>query len=289
MTSPKTILAIRNLYPKKQLGQNFLYDPSIAEMIVRRSGIMMEDTVLEIGAGLGALTIPAARSANKVYAVEKDGKIFGILKAEILEAGLSNVELINKNIFHVDFKELADNISDKFIVLGNLPYNISSQALVRLIENRIYISRAVLMFQKEMARRIIAKPCSKDYGRLSVMAGYCAEIKRIAEVKSHLFYPKPKIDSEVLEIKFKEKYTQSAIDENLLFKVIKAGFSKRRKTLKNALCQSEFHINAKTAINLLEKAGIDPVRRAETLSIDEFVILSNVFKTVRNVNFINYP
>ncbi|MBW1898178.1 MAG: ribosomal RNA small subunit methyltransferase A [Deltaproteobacteria bacterium] len=276
MTSPRILLAAHNIRPKKQLGQNFITDPAFTKMIVNRSGILPEDVVLEIGAGLGALTIPLARKAKKVFAVEKDRQLIDILKTEILAGGLSNTVILEKNILTVDIEVLAENIGRKIVVMGNLPYNISSQILVQLVKSRKMVSRAILMFQKEMAQRISAQPNCKDYGRLAVMLRYCADIKKLADAKASLFYPKPKVDSEILEIKFKSKVVHPARDEAFFFKVIKGAFGNRRKTLKNALAASELNIDANTAKHILERSGIDPVRRAETLNIEEFVRLSNL-------------
>ena len=277
MTSPRILLAAYNLHPKKQLGQHFLSDPSTAEMITKRSGIVPEDIVLEIGAGFGALTIPLARIAKKVYAIENDRRLIDLLKTEILANGLSNVELMEENILKFDINRLAENVGHKIIIIGNLPYNISSQILVKLIKSRTAVIRAVFMFQKELARRITAQPGCKDYGRLTVMLGYCAKIKKLADVKASLFFPKPKVDSQLIEIRFLETIKYPAYDEALLFRVIKGAFGQRRKTLKNALAGSELNIDAKTAQNILDKAGIDSSQRAETLTVLEFVKLSNVF------------
>ena len=276
MTSPRILLAVHNIRPKKQLGQNFIIDPAFTKMIVNRSGISPEDVVLEIGAGLGALTIPLARKAKKVFAVERDRQIIDILKTEILASGLSNTVIIEKNILTVDIEVLAENIGRKIVVMGNLPYNISSQILVQLIKSRKMVSRAILMFQKEMAQRISAQPDCKDYGRLSVMLRYCSNIKKLADARASLFYPKPKVDSEILELRFKSKAVDPARDEAFFFRVIKAAFGNRRKTLKNALAASELDIDANTAMDILERSGIDPVRRAETLNTAEFVKLSNL-------------
>ncbi len=277
MTSPRILLAAYNLHPKKQLGQNFLSDPSTAKMIATLSGITSKDVVLEIGAGLGALTIPIAQTAKKVYAIEKDRRLIDLLKTEILANRLSNIELMEVNILKFDINRLVENVGHKIIVIGNLPYNISSQIIVKLIKSRSAVIRAVFMFQKELARRITAQPGCKDYGRLTVMLGYCAKIKKLADVNAHQFFPKPKVDSELLEIRFFETIKCPANNEALLFKVIKGAFGQRRKTLKNALAGSELDIDAKTAQNVLDKAGIDSSLRAETLTISQFVTLSNVF------------
>jgi 16S rRNA (adenine1518-N6/adenine1519-N6)-dimethyltransferase len=275
MTSPRTLLGAWNIHPKKQLGQNFLIEPSIATMIVARSGILAEDIVLEIGAGLGALTIPMAGVAQTVYAVEKDHQLIDLLKTELLTHNVDNVNIIENDILHFDVKALTENHHREIIVVGNLPYNISSQILVQLINSRETVSKAILMLQKELARRLTAKPNCKDYSRLTVMLRYCADIQSLLTVDAAFFFPKPKINSEVLEIKFKNKQEDRATDEKFLFGVIKASFGRRRKTLKNALAGSELKIGADTALQALDFAGIDPIRRAETLEVSEFVKLSN--------------
>jgi 16S rRNA (adenine1518-N6/adenine1519-N6)-dimethyltransferase len=275
MTSPKILLAAHNIRAKKQLGQNFIVDPAFAETIVRRADITSEDIVLEIGAGVGALTIPLARKAKKIFAVERDPRIIGILNTQIFAGGCTNVLVIEKDILAMDMDALTNDGVSNIVVMGNLPYNISSQILIQLIHSRKNFSRAVLMFQKELSQRITAEVGCKDYGRLSVMLRYCSDFRKLVDVKASLFYPKPKVDSEILELKFKKHIEDQATDELFFFKVIKAGFGKRRKTLKNALIASELNIDADTATRVLEMSGIDPIRRAETLTVAEFVKLSN--------------
>jgi 16S rRNA (adenine1518-N6/adenine1519-N6)-dimethyltransferase len=275
MTSPRALLSAHNIRPKKHFGQNFLADPNIAGMIVERSEILPDDVVLEIGAGLGALTIPVALKARKVFAIEKDRHIIGILRVEMIANRLSNVEIIEKDFLKLDLKAMLKTNGQKIIAMGNLPYNISSQVLVRLVSFRKMVSRAVLMFQKEMAQRITASPGCKEYGRLTVMLKYCSDIKKIADINASSFYPKPKVDSEVLEIRFKRKPEYLADDETFLYRVVKAAFGNRRKTLKNALFASNLGIEANHAKVVLERSEIDPMRRAETLDIEEFVRLSN--------------
>jgi len=277
MTSPATLLKKWDIQAKKQYGQNFLSDPSVAQSIVSRSGIGPEDIVLEIGAGLGALTVPLSKIADKIYAIEKDLRMIPILQDEMASHHIDNIVLLNKNILTVDIEQIAKDENRKIIIVGNLPYNISSQILVRMIRSRNVIHHAVLMFQKELAQRIIATPGNRDYGRLSAMLQYCADIKPVTEVKASAFFPKPKIDSEVLYIQFKKQISLPAIDEELLFKVIKAAFGQRRKTLRNSLAGSQLPIDATTAGRVLEQSNIDPSRRAETLSVDEFSVLSNNF------------
>ena len=273
MTSPKTLLNAWNIKAKKQLGQHFLTDPSTADMIVDRAEIDSEDIVLEIGAGLGALTIPLARAAAKVYAVEKDQRLYDLLKAELLVKKVSNVILIPKDILQLDYQPIFEENGRRLIVFGNLPYNISSQIIINLIRSRNFVRRAVLMFQKELAQRLTARPGSKDYGRLAVMLHYCANVKTLASIGASVFFPAPKIASEILELDFKNTIDYPQHDEAMLFQVVKAAFGNRRKTLKNALSASGLRIDPKTAKHALEAADIDPSRRAETLSVREFIAL----------------
>ena len=273
MTSPIVLLKAWNLKPKKQLGQNFLLHPSTAEAIASRASLSSDDVVLEIGAGLGALTIPVARNVKKIYALEKDQQIAELLKTEILVNHISNCEIVQGNILKIDLQTFAENAARKIIVVGNLPYNISSQILVKLIHSRHAVERAIVMFQQELAQRISAQPGSKEYGRITAMLRYCADIRIVANIKASKFYPPPKVDSQVLEIRFKSTSVYGEHDEAMLFKVIKAAFGNRRKTLKNALVASELRLLPQTALQALGSAGIDPSRRAETLEPSEFVSL----------------
>ena len=279
MTSPAVLMKAWNLHPKKQLGQNFLADANMAAAIVNYIGLSADDVVLEIGAGLGSLTLPLARQALKVMAVEKDHRLVELLNTELVAAGLDNVSLLEKDILKLDIPALAKAQNSDLTVVGNVPYNISSQIMVQLLKARACIKKSVLMFQKELARRISAPPGSKAYGRISVMVQYCAKVTVLTEVKAVLFFPKPNIDSLVLNIDFNPDAGKQVRDEAFLFDVIKAAFSKRRKTLRNALAGFIPGFDAQLSAKALKEAGIDPVRRAETLSVDEFVHLSNHIHT----------
>jgi len=274
-TSSIKLLFAQGLRPKPWLGQNFLADPQAAERIVRLSGIGPDDTVLEIGPGLGALTLPLARIAKRVYAVEKDRQIIPLLASELASEHITNVDIIAENILYLRLESLFPEEPRKLVVIGNLPYNISSQVIIQLIHSRAGLSRAVLMLQKELARRISAEPGNRDYGRITVALRYCAEIRSLIQIKSSQFFPKPKVDSEIVEIRFKPVIETSASDETVFFSIVKAAFSKRRKTLKNSLAGSQFFKDANQAKAFLESVGIDSIRRAETLTVDEFVALSN--------------
>jgi 16S rRNA (adenine1518-N6/adenine1519-N6)-dimethyltransferase len=275
MASPHTLLKTSQMRAKKQLGQNFLSDPQAAEAIAARSQVGARSVVLEIGAGLGALTVPLARKAARVLAVEKDRELLPLLKTELLAKEITNVEVIAADILALDWETLGQTSDTKLLVMGNLPYNISSQILVRLIRHRHWVERAVLMFQKELAQRIMAGPGNRDYGRLSVMLQYCALIRPVMDLKASQFYPRPKVDSVVLEIGFLPSPPVPADDEDFFGQVVKAAFGRRRKTLRNALGGSQLPMTPSAAAALLQAASIDPARRAETLSVAKFVTLSN--------------
>lgn len=274
-TSPKKLLLANNIRAKRWLGQNFLSDNRTAERIVTLSNIGPEDTVLEIGPGLGALTLPMARTAKKIYTVERDQEIIPLLESELDAAHIDNVEVISENILYVNLKELFSDEDLRVVVIGNLPYNISSQVLIQLIHARDILCRAVLMFQKELAKRLTADPGNKDYSRITVALRYCADVRSLMQLKASQFFPKPKVDSEILEIRFNPAIENPANDESVFFSVIKAAFSKRRKTLRNSLAGTGLFKDTDAAKSVLERAGIDPMRRAETLSVEEFVALSN--------------
>jgi 16S rRNA (adenine1518-N6/adenine1519-N6)-dimethyltransferase len=210
---------------------------------------------------------------KKVFAVEKDNQLIELLKTELLANRISNCEIMPQNILEMDLQTCADAMASKLTVVGNLPYGISSQILIKLIHSRSAIQRAVLMFQKELAQRITAKPGGKKYGRITAMLRYCADIRFLMDIKSSVFYPPPQVDSTVIEINFKPTSFYGPHDEAMLFRVIKAAFGNRRKTVKNALAGGELPIDTQLALQALSTAGIDPMRRAETLEPSEFVAL----------------
>lgn len=283
MTSPQLLLKIFKLKAKKDLGQNFLVDPSTSEMILDRAEIFYgyEGNLIEIGAGLGALTLAASRRVKAVHAIETDRDLIPVLESEMLRSGCSNIHLHRGNFLKTDLASLLGE-GRHTIVIGNLPYNISSQILIRILQFRDRIARGIFMLQAEMAERIVAKPGKKDYGRLSVGLQYCGDIRLLCHVRAHLFYPRPKVDSAVIEIRFKENPDFAAKDEKLFFEVVRAAFSQRRKTLRNSLSAGLQDLNPKDAEGLLEEININPMRRAETLSIEEFVRLANFLHETRS-------
>lgn len=275
MTAPHTLLKAHRLIAKKQLGQNFLGDPGIARQIVRLARLEADDAVVEVGAGLGMLTTAIASVARRVWAIETDGRLLDLLKSELARASLENVVVIKADILGLRLTPFEADAGGPLVVMGNLPYHLSSQILVSLIEQRASVERAILMFQKEMAERLVAPPGKKTYGRLTAMIGYCARVKALKDYPARHFFPRPKIDSSVVEIRFRATPVAEALDETFLFQTIKAAFAQRRKTLKNALMGSFLKPGPVAVKIALTAAGIDPQRRAETLNAVEFVRLSN--------------
>lgn len=274
MTHPGQLLNEKNLFAGKEMGQNFLSNPGTAKMIVDKIGLSQNTRVLEIGPGLGALTIPIARAACHVTAVETDGRLIPLLQQELDHANVKNVSIIHKNFLKFDMDELTND--NKWVVIGNLPYNISSQILFRLVEQRRCIETAFLMFQTELAKRIVAKPGGRDYSRLSAVVQYAARVNQITQIGPSSFFPKPDVDSTILKFTFFEPGEISPEQETLLFNVIKAAFSKRRKSLKNAMVGGEFEFEKQFIIQALEVAGIDAKRRAETMTVEEFKSLAGI-------------
>jgi 16S rRNA (adenine1518-N6/adenine1519-N6)-dimethyltransferase len=279
MTAPQTLLKAWNLKSHKALSQNFLKEPTICRQIVSLAKIDKPETVLEIGAGLGAMTVELAVKARQVIAVEKDRQLVPLLRAELLAQRVQNVQLLQQDILSLEWEPLVRSLDKPLVVMGNLPYNISSQIIVMLIRERQWVDRAVLMFQKELADRLVAGPGSKTYGRLSVMLQYYADVARLRTIPAKMFYPKPKVDSALLGVQFKAQIDSPATDEKLLARVVQAAFGQRRKTMRNALSAGLLPLDAPAAETVLNTSRIDPRRRAETLSVEEFVVLSNQVQT----------
>ncbi len=274
MSSPRTILAACGLRPRKRLGQHFLSDPAVPRAILARAGIGPREPVLEIGPGLGALTFPLAEAGARVTAVEKDPELGRLLRERLSAAGIDNVRVIEGDILAIDLEALAQEAGGRLSVFGNLPYNISSQVVIRLIEGRAHIARAVLMFQRELALRLRAAPGGRQGGRISVLLALTGKVRPLLRVGPGAFQPPPKVDSEVLEIRFADEPAFPPEAEGPLFRLVAAAFGQRRKTLRNALRAAFPRLEPRRLDAALLACGIDPQRRAETLSPAEFVRLS---------------
>lgn len=258
----------------KSLGQNFLVDDNLLKKIVDAAEITKEDIVFEVGTGIGTLTYELAKRAKKVVAVEIDKNLIPILQDTLCE--FDNVTIINQDILRTDLKELTPKYAQgrPIKVVANLPYYITTAIIMKFLESNISLDLFVLMIQKEVADRIAAKPSTKDYGSLTVAIQYYATSEIIAKAPKTAFVPQPNVDSSVIRLRIKTKREVQVQNEELFFKVVRGSFSKRRKTIFNSLSTYE-NFDKQTVLQALEKSGIDPKRRGETLSIDEFAELTN--------------
>lgn len=257
--------------PKKSLGQHFLRDALIIERILAGANFDKNATVLEIGSGFGALTFSLASSVRHVIAVEKDGRLVDRLRAGLAREGVENVTLIHEDILNLDMARFS---VEKIEVIGNIPYNISSPLIEKLIRNRDLISRAILTLQHELAVRLTASPGNKQYGALTVLIQYHARLSPLLEVPRQAFHPKPKVSSMVVQFDFSKPYPRRFDPEDSFRRVVRASFAHRRKTLLNSLRGTFPSWEVQSLLNAMENCGIDPQRRAETLSIDDFLNLS---------------
>jgi len=281
--SPKTLLLRLGLRPKKALGQHFLLHPHQARRIVAALNLTGEDTVVEIGAGLGALTSLLAPAARRVIALERDPELARFLAEELLVEP-SGVEVICQDVLTFDFPGAAREAGRPLAVVGNLPYQITSPLLFTLIRESAAIAQAVLMMQQEVGARLTASPGTKDYGILSVLVQYHFRVTRLFGLSPGNFYPPPQVDSVVLRL-IPETPAPVALDAALLHQVVKTAFGHRRKTLNNTLVSEAvaFGLSPEAMRALLKELNIDLKRRGETLSVAEFVATSNQVARLRGV------
>ncbi|MGE9899769.1 16S rRNA (adenine(1518)-N(6)/adenine(1519)-N(6))-dimethyltransferase RsmA [Mitsuokella multacida] len=270
------ILKAFGLRMSKKLGQNFLIDARIVQGIVEAAEIEPGDRVLEIGPGIGTLTQGLAEAGADVTAVELDKKLPTVLK-ETLKA-YDNVRIVPGDILKVNIPEIMGDAP--FKVAANLPYYITTPILMTLLERRLPITHMVTMVQKEVAERMTAKPGSRIYGALSVAVQYYTEPQIVLDVPPRSFIPAPEVMSVVVSCRVRKEPAVAVQDEKLFFRVVKAAFGQRRKTLMNALKGGGF---SKEAVrDALEQSGIDPTRRGETLTLEEFGRLADAFAAEEN-------
>jgi 16S rRNA (adenine1518-N6/adenine1519-N6)-dimethyltransferase len=276
-TRTKEILKKYGFTFKKSLGQNFLVDMNILNKIVRAAELAPDKGAIEIGPGIGALTERLSREAGKVVAVEIDQRLLPILKDTL--SPYPHAEVVHGDVLEMDLGSL---IQDKFdgrrvSVVANLPYYVTSPILMKLLEERLPLENIVVMIQKEVAERLAASPGGKAYGALTVLAQFYAEADIVTIVPHSVFIPQPNVDSAVLRLRIREKPAVDVDSEEMFYRVVKASFGQRRKTLSNNLINNLFGKDRKAEmLSILEEAGIDPARRGETLSIEEFGTLSNL-------------
>lgn len=261
----------------KSLGQNFLNDQKVIDDIVEGSEIDEQTLVVEIGPGEGALTTELIEAAGYVIAIELDDRLIPILRTKF--ALHDNFEVIHEDILKVDIKSIVDESMrahglTKTRIVGNLPYYITTPIITKLIESMARFESLTVMMQKEVGDRIAAEPGTKLAGAITYAVHYRCTVYKICDVSRESFYPVPKVDSVVLRLNMRDELAVQVNDENNFFRCIKAGFSMRRKTLLNSL-QALDDVNKDVIKHALESANINPSRRAETLTMEEFAELSN--------------
>jgi 16S rRNA (adenine1518-N6/adenine1519-N6)-dimethyltransferase len=265
--SPREILKRHGLHAKHSWGQNFLGDEGALREIAEALELREGEPVVELGPGLGHLTRFLAATGAKVTAVEKDRDMLAVLEKE----SIPGVRVVSGNAATVDFAEVAG--AAEVAVVGNLPYHLTSPILFRVLEQRAHVSRAVFTLQKEVVDRLAAEPGTRDYGLLSVLLGLYFDVEHVFTLEAHLFHPPPKVDSAVVRLTRLKAPRAPLVSEERFIRVVKAGFAQRRKTLFNSLKSNRTLATPEQWAKALETAGIDPMRRAETLAPAEFAAL----------------
>lgn len=283
--TPSATKEIINKYSfafQKKFGQNFLIDSNVLESIIRGAEITKDDFVLEIGPGIGTMTQYLCESARQVVAVEIDKMLIPILEDTLSE--YDNVEVINQDVLKVDIKSLAEekNNGKPIKVVANLPYYITTPIIMGLFESGVPIDSITIMVQKEVADRMQTGPGSKDYGALSLAVQFYATAKVILNVSATCFMPRPNVDSAVIKLTRHKEPTVNVADEKLMFKIIRASFNQRRKTLVNGLKNSpELSFSKEQIVKAIEKIGKPETIRGEALTLEEFAELANAFTELK--------
>lgn len=246
--------------PIKRLGQNFLIDKNVSRKIVDYFGPKKNDKIIEIGPGLGAITELLYNVTERLICIEIDSRLVEYLKQKFPKA-----EIYNEDFLKFDLNKIYN--AQKFRVIGNIPYYITSQILFKLFDENKIIDEAMLMMQIEVAKRLIAQPSSKDYGILTVITNYYSEVEMLFKVSRNVFKPKPEVDSSIVKLIFRKKYDLNQEEENLFKQIVKTGFNQRRKTLRNSLQKI-------ISINNQSKLDFDFNKRAEEITLNEYVLLT---------------
>lgn len=281
LTSPRVVKSILNRHGfrfTKSLGQNFLIDDNILKKIVGAANINSQDLVLEIGPGIGTLTRELAARARKVATVEIDKRLLSILEETL--ADFSNVTVIHGDILKINLTQLVHNLFDdlSFKVVANLPYYITTPIIMGILERGVPFESITVLVQREVAERMVASPGNKDYGALSVAVQYYTVPRVVGKVPASVFIPPPKVDSMIITLEKRSEPSVHVEDRRLFFEIVHAAFAKRRKTLINNLMSAGGELKGWTRQEIeevLNQCGIDPQRRGETLSFEEFAFIAN--------------
>ncbi|MGI6486359.1 MAG: 16S rRNA (adenine(1518)-N(6)/adenine(1519)-N(6))-dimethyltransferase RsmA [Tepidanaerobacteraceae bacterium] len=281
----KQMMKRHGIRPKKRLGQHFLIDETPIFKMIDAAELNKNDTVLEIGPGLGVMTRHLCEKAGRVFAVEKDEKMIPILVE--LTRDFKNVCIINGDVLKLNLDNIKHKTTDKYLkVVANLPYYITSPIIMNIIQNRNLFNVAVLMVQKEVGDRIVALPGGKEYGILSIAVQLYCDVNIICPVGKMSFMPPPKVDSSVIKLEIRKEPKVLLEDESLFFAVVKAAFGERRKIIKNTL-KNRLKVKGIQSDDIeraLENARIHPGRRAETLSLTEFARITMQLASLNNID-----
>lgn len=270
--TPRKLIEQYGIRPSRRMGQSFLVDKNTIQKIVESAHIHQEDLVVEIGAGFGWMTALIAQKSRRVIAIEIDSRLSRILRDRFAE--FKNIEIVEADILRYDFANaIKDKKHDKIRIIGNIPYSISSPILFHLLAHRHMIGDMTIMLQKEVSDRLMARPGTKAYGIPSIIFQMFAEISQVGLVPPTCFYPVPKIHSSVIKMVIRPTPLYPVKNIEFFKYIIRLAFSKRRKTLLNNLRHPDLPSDIE---KVLSPSGIDGKRRAETLSIEEFAILSNI-------------
>lgn len=279
LSNPQKTIEVLQKYNftfQKKFGQNFLIDPHVLDKIIAAAEITKDDFVLEIGPGIGTLTQYLAEAAREVVAVEIDSSLIPILEDTL--SSYDNVSVINEDVLKVDLKKLAEerNGGKTIKVVANLPYYITTPIIMGLFESHVPLKSLTVMVQKEVALRMQAGPGTKDYGALSLAVQYYADPYLAANVPPNCFMPRPNVGSAVIRLTRFEETPVKVKDEALLFRLIRASFNQRRKTLQNGLVNSpELHFSKEQVAAAIETLGVSPSVRGEALTLEQFAALCN--------------
>ena len=279
--NPTNTIAVLNRYGfsfQKKFGQNFLIDENVVEKIVRDAGVTKDDFVLEIGPGIGTMTQILCENAREVVAVEIDDKLIPILTEDTL-SWYDNVTVIHEDILKLDIVKLANerNGGKPIKVVANLPYYITTPIIMGLFESHVPLDSITIMVQKEVADRMQVGPGTKDYGALSLAVQYYAKPQILLNVPASCFMPRPNVDSAVIQLTRYEKPPVEVKDEHLMFRLIRASFNQRRKTMTNSVGNSpELSVSKEQMAAALEKCGLSATVRGEALTLAQFAELANV-------------
>lgn len=271
MRKIKDILIDNGFRFNHNLGQNFITDKNLLDKIVELSGVDENDVVVEIGTGAGTLTRAIAEKAKKVYSFEVDRALKPVLDETL--SGLDNVEVIFKDVLKMKDKELLEIVGEKFKVVANIPYYITTALVMRFLEEDVHPSAITVMVQKEVADRFVAKPATEDYGAITMAISLYGDAKIVGQVDKSMFYPVPKVDSSIVRIDVYDKY--AGVDKKKVNKTIKCAFMMRRKTLLNNLT-AVYPVQKDEAAKILESLNIDLKARGETLTLDQIMEISDL-------------